>query len=325
MPSTPVSSETPPASQPAVPFNHYLFRFRALEQVRLPRYSGSAWRGALGHALKRTVCVTREPECAPCLLYHACAYAWVFETPPPPDTEKMRRYNAVPHPFVLRPPPESSVLEQGDPFELGLILIGDGDRQFPYLLHALMRAANEGIGAQRGKLELLGVTCPAPDGGEREVYRPGGQIDRQAPQPASVPPLPEEPIRLTFLTPLRLRREGHYLGPRDIGFRDLFGSLLRRVSMLSYFHCGQPLETDFAGLNVSAANIPIVRSTLRWHEWTRYSSRQDTAVQMGGMVGELWLEPSGMDAFWPYLWQGQWLHCGKGTAMGLGRYQIDQG
>lgn len=32
----------------------------------MPAYAGSAWRGAFGHALKRLVCVTREPACPPC-------------------------------------------------------------------------------------------------------------------------------------------------------------------------------------------------------------------------------------------------------------------
>jgi CRISPR/Cas system endoribonuclease Cas6 (RAMP superfamily) len=30
----------------------------------------------------------------------------------------------------------------------------------------------------------------------------------------------------------------------------------------------------------------------------------------------------GLDAFWPYLWLGQWTHAGKGTSMGMGAYTI---
>lgn len=62
------------------------------------------WRGAFGHALKKTVCVVRDTPCAQCLLKHACAFSYVFETPQPANTEKMRKYTAAPHPFVLQFP-----------------------------------------------------------------------------------------------------------------------------------------------------------------------------------------------------------------------------
>lgn len=44
---------------PVLPLARYRLTF-----ARLPAYAGSAWRGA-GHALKRLVCVTREPACPP--------------------------------------------------------------------------------------------------------------------------------------------------------------------------------------------------------------------------------------------------------------------
>ena len=56
---------------PKLPIGHYQLRFRAQDPVRLPPFAGSAWRGAFGQALKRLICVTREPECAACLLYRS--------------------------------------------------------------------------------------------------------------------------------------------------------------------------------------------------------------------------------------------------------------
>lgn len=62
---------------------------------------------------------------------------------------------------------------------------------------------------------------------------------------------------------------------------------------------------------------------LAWKDWTRYSSRQKTTMQMGGLVGEILLELAEDAPFWPYLWLGQWVHAGKGTSMGLGCYTIE--
>ncbi|MEA3643101.1 MAG: hypothetical protein VBE63_24635, partial [Lamprobacter sp.] len=35
------------------------FQLEALDPIRLPSYSGSAFRGLLGHSLRHSVCVTR--------------------------------------------------------------------------------------------------------------------------------------------------------------------------------------------------------------------------------------------------------------------------
>ena len=43
---------------------------------------------------------------------------------------------------------------------------------------------------------------------------------------------------------------------------------------------------------------------------------------MGGIIGVLELNMSGLENFWPYLWLGQWTHIGKGTSMGMGAYSI---
>ena len=96
----------PPAALP-LPVARYRLRFTAGEPLRLPAYAGSAWRGAFGHALKRLVCVTREPRCPDCLLYRSCAYPYLFETPPDPAVALLRKYPAAPHPFLLRPPADT--------------------------------------------------------------------------------------------------------------------------------------------------------------------------------------------------------------------------
>lgn len=92
--------------------------------------------------------------------------------------------------------------------------------------------------------------------------------------------------------------------------------------MLTYFHTDTPLETDFRALVEHARRVAIRNAHLRWYDWTRYSSRQQTTMQMGGLLGELELNADGIEPFWPYLWLGQWTHAGKGASMGLGRYTI---
>jgi hypothetical protein len=134
--------------------------------------------------------------------------------------------------------------------------------------------------------------------------------------------LPAGPVRVELLTPLRLKVSDDLVTPERLRFRDFYSALLRRVSLLSYFHTEAPLETDFRGLVQAAQAVDWQATDLRWQDWTRYSSRQDTLLQMGGLVGTLWLPTVGLEAFWPYLWVGQWTHVGKAAVMGLGRYRL---
>jgi CRISPR/Cas system endoribonuclease Cas6 (RAMP superfamily) len=64
---------------------------------------------------------------------------------------------------------------------------------------------------------------------------------------------------------------------------------------------------------------------LRWLDWTRYSSRQQQEMTLGGAVGT-WRFTAPADtlaALWPWLWLGQWLHIGKNATMGMGGYTMD--
>ncbi|MCC9001481.1 MAG: CRISPR system precrRNA processing endoribonuclease RAMP protein Cas6 [Candidatus Competibacter sp.] len=308
------------ALRPSLPVAVYRLEFVALDAVRLPAYAGSAWRGAFGRALKKLVCVTREPACPPCLLYRSCIYPYLFETPPDPAAGKLRKYPAAPQPYVVRPGP-GGTHEAGTTVSVEVVLLGHGNRQLPYLLHAFDRAGQQGVGQGDGRLALSRVAQQTPAGDWQPIYRPGESLQ---PLPSSVPELPPCPARLTLVleTPLRIRQDEKLVGPEAFQFGALFANLLRRISLLTTFHADMPLEADFAGLSRAGWTIRHRAARLRWHEWVRYSSRQDALLQMGGLIGEIELDGADLEPFWPYLWLGQWTHAGKGAVMGLGRYRF---
>ncbi|MGD0959518.1 MAG: CRISPR system precrRNA processing endoribonuclease RAMP protein Cas6 [Methylomonas sp.] len=304
-------------SIPYIPLKTYRFQFQPQGDVRLPEYPGSAWRGAFGSALKKTVCVVRDTSCHNCLLKNACAYSYIFETPPPADSLKMRKYNAAPHPFVL----QFSGIGQTytDSFPINIHLFGHGQRYLPYIIHAMQKAGADGIGGQRQVFKLQTVT----DTGNQDtiIYQEGQLQTPAAAASPAIPPLPVQ-IRIRLDTPLRIRHDDKNLGCRELNFSAFFRTLLRRISMISYFHTDTPLETDFAALCAQAERINFSEQQLKWYDWTRYSSRQQTEMNMGGLIGELGLDMQGLGDFWPYLWLGQWTHNGKGTSMGMGAYRI---
>ncbi|MCP5197790.1 MAG: CRISPR system precrRNA processing endoribonuclease RAMP protein Cas6 [Gammaproteobacteria bacterium] len=306
---------------PCLPLACYRFRFRATVDLRLPAYTGSAWRGAFGRALKHLVCITDEPACPSCPFYRSCIYPYLFETPPDPNVGKLTKYTAAPHPYVLIPDDHHGQVATDQTLSVDVHLLGHGNRHLPYVIHALNQAGQRGLGQDRGALELLGVA--QADGEDwRGIYTPGDDLNPLPPTVSVTPPCPAR-LMLRLLTPLRLTNEGRLVSQDRFRFHHLFSSLLRRISLLMAFHTDDPLETDFAGLTRMARSVELSCARLHWHEWTRFSSRQDTLVKMGGLVGEIELSGLNLEPFWPYLWLGQWIHAGKGAVMGLGRYQID--
>mgnify|MGYP005813695785 CR=1 FL=1 len=293
--------------------------------VRLPAYAGSTWRGALGHALKRTVCVTGGRHCPDCLLYRSCVYPYVFETPPPERAAKLRKYPAAPHPFVIEPWADCREVAPGEGFGVDLMLIGRGQCQLAYFIEALRRAGSGGVGQGtargEGRYALTGVEQETAAGWQT-IYALGGRLESQPAHTPDIPPPPLGPVRIELATPLRLKVAEALVAPDRLRFRDFFSALLRRLSLLSYFHTDTPFETDFRALVQAAEAVPITDADLRWHDWTRYSARQDALLQMGGLVGAFTLPSAALAPFWPCLWLGQWTHTGKGAVMGLGRYRL---
>jgi len=306
---------------PSLTVGRYKLRFSAENPFTFQGFSGSAWRGVMGHALKKTVCITKTERCPDCMLYRSCVYPYIFETPPPPGSARLQKYNAVPHPFVLGLP-----WGRTDPsrtFETGLTLFGRGNHYLAYMIHSLQRAASEGV-SHSPPLLLESVLQSGADGEDVSIWDEEKRLDPRAAISPVVPAVPRA-IRIDLLTPLRMRLLDRYVTPEQFQFSDLFRSLLSRISSLQYFHTEAPLMTDFAGLTRAASEAAFSSKAVSWCDWTRRSSRQQQEMQMGGLVGSatvtgdfaLWRE------FWPYLWLGQWTHVGKATSMGLGRYSIE--
>ncbi len=301
-----------------LPLNHYRLDFSHESSRPAPRFAGNAWRGALGHTLRRAACLTGADDCKACPLLHRCAYSYLFETPVPQDAEKLRRYSEAPHPYVL-------LEERSTPgqIHLHLILFGHANRHLDLMLNALIRAASTSTGiAGRHMNYLQHQQWDTASTQWRHIGAVHGLSQASAPSTPPCPAPPEADILIELQTPLRVRREGQHVGAQNFSFADLFGNALRRISLLKTFHTDHELEADFRGLTQAARNVPLLDSHLHWMELERHSSRQNADMNLGGLVGEIRLPAAELAAFWPYLWLGQYTHAGRATTMGLGRYRI---
>jgi hypothetical protein len=304
---------------------------QAQTPIQLPRYKGSALRGGFGAVFKETVCIVEHRDCGRCLLRERCAYPYVFDTPVPHEATRMRKYEAAPHPFVILPPLERKTIYQpGETLTFGWTLIGRGADYLPYFIYAFERLGERyGLGKGRGRFLVESVSWLAPGGESVVIYRGAEKTLQNTFRLLNVQEVggltqtgQEETLTLHFLTPTRLVYGGSLANSLD--FHVLLRVLLRRLSNLAYFHCGTDLQLDFRGLIAAAEHVQTLSSQLRWYDWERYSSRQDARMKMGGFLGQV-IYAGALQPFLPLLRLGSYVHVGKGTSFGLGKYVIEAG
>jgi len=302
-----------------LPCHRYQFKCRLQAPLTLNDYAGSMLRGAFGHALRKTACMTGMDNCKNCLLYRQCAYPRIFETPPPSQSH-FQQFSQIPNAFVIEPPPMGQQkLPAGEYFNFNMVLLGRAIADLPIVVLAWQAALKAGLGADHAKAELLEV-----------IFEPGQTIAHSLysvskPQLLPAPIFQPEPIpacrqiQLQLLTPLRIQQQGRVLSDTLSG-KDFLMALVRRYYLLQEFHSANYQAPDFAALAAQAASIEV-NHHFKWCVWQRYSQRQKQQMTFGGVLGKLELSGD-LSVFLPLLLIGQWLHVGNKTTFGMGGYTI---
>ena len=314
----------PTYSLPTIPYLRLRMTLQAEEPAMMPAYQGSMLRGAFGHALRRTVCVMGPRQtCASCVLRQACVYTRIFEPfvegEPPPF---LRGVDQAVRPYVFEPLGVAGRLEPGETLRFDLLLFGQAVDLQAYAILAVERMAATGLGSGRARFRLVLVETADSGGGTRRLFAAGSPPSSVPVRPSVPPPaiLPPGPVSLHFLTPLRLKVRDH-LNDKPT-FRDLAFNMLRRVLELAHFHVpGAEVNWSFRDYLDRAKDVHITGGDLRWHDWERWSQRQQTAMKLGGLVGHLRLSGD-LAPFAPLLCTAEIVHVGKGSTFGLGKVEI---
>jgi len=308
----------------------YRFVLEPIESMSLPPYKGATLRGSFGQAFKRMACSRPRPggTCKGCPERDHCAYSYVFETPVPPDSEVLRTHESVPRPFVFEPPLDGKTeYSLGDELDFGLVLVGSGIDYLPYFILAFKALGEVGLGRARGRFWLKQVWVRDPLGpwktliydGPSDALRNVEMLAGIAEIEWAAEALPSDELSVHFLTPTRLKHDGNMV--REPGFHVLVRALLRRVSSLYYFHCGEQWEADYRGLIELAQTVEIGEAAARWQNWARYSSKQGRRIDMGGLIGKM-CYAGPLAGFRPLLVLGSVVHVGKGCVFGNGKYTV---
>jgi len=278
-------------------------RFSYPENNRPGRYSGSAWRGAFGHALKKLVCIFKHGHCETCPLKVSCAYTLIFESHLTADAVR-----GIPSPYTLYP-----VCEK-DELHLHMSIIGKAAISFfPFILHALRVAGEQGVAHRAFGFEAV-------ERFDEGMWKPMESQPVALPAMMPMPPqLSGQTLHLQLITPVRFKHQGHFVTPDTLTLELWIRALRRRLISLAASWGDESAMRQLCAVDEAGE---WCAPDLRWQETERYSSRQKTSMKIGGVVGAFDLTAAQAHHLWPMLWLGQWTHIGKMTTMGMGRYEM---
>ncbi len=313
------------------------FTLRAEQQIALPEFAGSTFRGAFGAMFRRLACMPQCEDVQTCLVASHCAYARVFEARPAVAGYRPASEGGLPRPFVIHPPLENRSIGAGTEFSFHLALIGLAIDYLPYFILTWRELGRVGMGRGRGRFHLERVeSCRSLNEESFIIYSSAdelvrnnlelitteGLLTRSAPLrqvAASDRAKGKVHMRIELLTPTRLKSGGEFLRT-ELPFSVLLSALLRRLESLSFFYCGGSLQLDYKALIARAEEVAVVENSLRWVSWERYSRRQERKIPWGGIMG--CVEYRGdFTPFLPFLALGELVGVGNNCAFGLGRYQ----
>lgn len=310
-------------------------RLRVAEDQLLPAFLGSALHGALGRALWKTVCAFRSrTECRGCPLFARCAYPALFATVAPRSEvltesgiadQAPRPMLLAPEPGWTRPSGRPRYLAKDTEVPFRLTLLGRARDDFALVIVALKELAERGIGrvsggASRGRAPMIlesVISCTEED----PVYDARTGVIR-APRDSGAPVYsePNDKVTIEAVTPLRLKRMGHFVSRPSPA--DFFRTLARRANTLAVLYGSGKRVVNEETAAEKAQHLEILRTDTRLVCVRRYSARQEQKMVWPGIVGQFqWRGPELME-LWPLLCFGQEVQVGKGATLGFGRYML---
>lgn len=266
------------------------------------------FRSVLGLALKRLTCaLSLQEKCSECIVKESCVYSVFFETNTSKDVTSLLGRDRATHPFVI----DIEKLTDKEAV-LAITFIGRAINYIPYLNLALQNAGELGIGKNRAKFTVDSVITKG-----NEFVPNFREIEKQCRTWPSKEFQNKKPVGINLITPCRIKEKGQYLS--ELNLNSLLANMSRRVSTLvELFGEKEDKTLDFFFSPI--ASEPIEQ---KWVDSTYYSSRQNTKMQIGGVVGKILIKEEVSEEDKILIEAMKLFHVGKNISFGLGKVEIE--
>jgi hypothetical protein len=299
-----------------------VFTLETHDQVEFAVQVGSQLRGALYNSLRHQYCSAPNGKHDPTQA-EFCPVCWLMAR----EDSDSGRGKDVPRAFTLIPPMELKY-KVGETFRFSVNMFGRAIGLFPYLVLALPMMGNEGVGQSRGRFTLRHIDAYHPLSGEYLRLYTMGTTVRRHPQftidqeavKSHAQGFHADKVRMRFLTPMRLIRDGKLCKKPD--FSVLIARLLERFDLLQHEYGNPALVSPYQELTPLAAGIKLVEDQTQWVEVWSGSRRQNTSTPISGFVGEAVFQGD-LAPFWTWLLWGSCIQVGKDTVKGNGFFRIE--
>ncbi len=259
-------------------------------EYRIPFFVGSMLRGVIGHALKRVMCINPSYRCEGCFALENCLYYSFYE-----EQNSAHNYRLG---IGLKP----------NSLDFSLYLFEEAIDSVAYIISTIVKAFEEiGVGKEHVKMRVASICF-----NQHCIYDGDGTVhlNRVIPNVLEIDRFCQE-MQLQFLMPLRMKQQNKIAG-KHIELHALINNIHMRYCKIK----GMPSRP--LGYRVRG---DITKSSMKFVEVQRYSNRQKTAMNLGGLMGNMTIE--GLDKqSYLYLKIGEIIGAGKQTVFGLGSYKI---
>ncbi len=262
--------------------------FFITSDIKAPKFMGSMVRGALGPALKEVVCINPSFKCENCFAKNNCLFYEFYET------------KSTFHNFRLDFLPNSPYVN------FALYLFNDAANKSPYILSAIEKLfRKKGLGKERVTTQNFKIYHENRLIYENKEFKKFSPVIKKF-ENSSFSPV----VKLTFQTQFRAKKQGKLLTALKLESKDIFLSILQKQKF--YSQKEEKIET-----------FPqIVSKNLFMVDVGRYSNRQKTKMQIGGIMGEVILNNLTPQTY-RLLQYGQISGIGKLNTFGLGKIKVE--
>jgi hypothetical protein len=197
----------------------------------------------------------------------------------------------LPPPYCIIPHDTGKTqYKEGEVFSFRLLLFSYAREYLPYFVHAMILAGIRGMGKSsescKGTFEIDKILWNDLNIYQKEkqkVHIPDG---KELIVPAWTPCEQDMGLLLVHLnSPCRFKNDNRLSS--QLEFSQLLTLIIRRIRSLWELE-GEHIQLEyFHEMMALAASISVRESFLFWKDWTRYSSRQGTSMQLGGLQGSI--------------------------------------
>ena len=298
------------------------FQCRLTSSGVFSAYKGSMLRGSLGTFLKKTCCTMHRQSCEDCILVNNCAFPILFMG----KKNTKKGSSSITPPYCIHVTDTGKTLyNNGELFIFNITLFSYAIDYLPYFVHAFILAGNKGMGKvtenKNGTFDIEDIIYQ----NQSIFHKKKQQIDIPKGEILALPYWEASRFGMGSLlvhlkTPCRFKADNHLSA--DLSFRQLFHLIVRRIRSVWAMDEENVMFDNFSAMLNRADGIQTIETCLYWKDWTRYSSRQKSSMQLGGILGSVRYYGD-LAAFLPFFILAEQLNIGKQTSFGLGEISFE--